>query len=75
MSAGMQNMSAISIAKPRVPFNVVEIPMLRGITIGAFWISSAMCSLAPSQIVESTELRAMLTYMVGRVQAYSSTCQ
>jgi hypothetical protein len=29
-------MSAINMANPRSPFNVVEIPMLRGMTMGAF---------------------------------------
>lgn len=38
----MQNRSASRMAKPRVPFNKVVTPIDKGITVGAFFISSAV---------------------------------
>ena len=46
MSLGIQKRSAIIIAKPMVPFSIVETPILKGITYGAFCISSAARILA-----------------------------
>ena len=42
MSLGIQKRSASNMAKPRDPFSRVEIPILSGITVGAFRISSAL---------------------------------
>jgi hypothetical protein len=38
----MQKRTASSIASPIDPFTIQETPILRGITLGAFWISSAI---------------------------------